>query len=211
MAAGERVSRSKRIGTEWEVRVRDYLRQNGFPQAERLPSEGSADRGDISGCPFVVECKRTTREQLAEAMKEAAKEAKNAGKAGYAVVRPSRGRNVSEAFTTIPLWLFACLMRADIPPGDGLQEFKDSLKVCPYCCGLVEPADVVWHLRGCEDRAEAVQRLQDLSAALLDEVADKDDQIADLTHQVAELEDALVVKDQLNHRLLADAIYRETT
>lgn len=106
---------SKKKGTVFEGRVRDYLSANGFPHAERLPSEGSKDRGDISGCPFVIECKATTREQLAQAMKEAAKEAANAGKPGYAVVRPSRGRDISEAFTTVPLWLFATLMREDVP------------------------------------------------------------------------------------------------
>lgn len=104
---------SKRKGSAWEVRVRDYLREQGFPHAERLPSEGSKDRGDVSGCPFVIECKATTREELAGAMREAAKEAENAGKPGYAVVRPSRGRSIDQAFATIPLWLLAALMREE--------------------------------------------------------------------------------------------------
>lgn len=105
---------AKAKGTAWEVRVRDYLRGAGFPHAERLPSEGAKDRGDISGCPYVIECKATTREELAQAMTEAAREAASAGKPGYAVVRPSRGRHVSEAFATVPLWLLASLMREDV-------------------------------------------------------------------------------------------------
>lgn len=106
-------NRAKARGTNWEVRVRDYLRANGFPQAERLPSEGRGDRGDVAGVPFVLECKAVKREDLAEAMKEARKEAENAGKPGYAVVRPNRGKPVAEAFVTCPLWLFAGLMRED--------------------------------------------------------------------------------------------------
>lgn len=105
---------SKQRGTRFEVRVRDYLRTVGFPQAERLPGEGKADRGDIAGVPLVLECKATKREDLAEAMKEARKEALTAGKPGYAVVRPSRGRPIEEAFCTVPLWLLAQLMREDI-------------------------------------------------------------------------------------------------
>jgi hypothetical protein len=106
-------SASKKKGSAFEVRVRDYLRTAGFPHAERIPSEGAKDRGDIAGVPFVLECKATTREQLAEAMKEARKEALNAGKPGYAVVRPNRGKPIEEAFVTCPLWLFASLMRED--------------------------------------------------------------------------------------------------
>lgn len=101
---------AKAKGTRFEVRVRDYLRENGFPQAERIPSEGAKDRGDIAGVPFVLECKATKREDLAEAMKEARKEMENAGKPGFAVVRPSRGRPIEEAFATVPLWLLARLM-----------------------------------------------------------------------------------------------------
>ncbi len=108
-------NRSKAKGSAWEKRVRDYLQAEGFEHAERLPSEGSADRGDISGCPYVIECKATTQEQLATAMREAAKEAENAGKPGYIVVRPFRGRHVSEAYATMPLWLATALMKADIP------------------------------------------------------------------------------------------------
>jgi hypothetical protein len=107
-------NRAKAKGTGFEVRVRDYLRTAGFPRAERLPSEGTKDRGDIAGVPIVLECKATTREQLAEAMKEARKEAENAGLPGYAVVRPWRSHSVAEAFATVPLWLLAAYMREDV-------------------------------------------------------------------------------------------------
>ena len=104
---------SKIKGTKFEVRVRDYLRSQGF-DCERIASGGSNDCGDLSGCPYVIECKATKREDLAMAMREAAKEAANAGKPGYAVVRPSRGRPIAEAFATVPLWLLASLMREDV-------------------------------------------------------------------------------------------------
>lgn len=42
-------------GTKAEVAVRDYLRANGYPYAERLALSGALDRGDITGVdPRVV-------------------------------------------------------------------------------------------------------------------------------------------------------------
>lgn len=71
---------SKRKGTAAEVAVRDYLRVNGFPYAERLACEGSKDRGDITGVPgVVVEVKSTKGHDLAGWLGELEAEMGNAG------------------------------------------------------------------------------------------------------------------------------------
>lgn len=70
---------SKRKGTGAEVAVRDHLRANGYPYAERLACEGSKDRGDISGVPgVVVEVKSTKAHDLAGWLAELDAEMTNA-------------------------------------------------------------------------------------------------------------------------------------
>lgn len=74
------VNRSKAKGTSWEVAVRDYLRSNGWPNTERLPTEGSKDRGDLVGIPGVVhELKSCRRLELGSWIAEAETERVNAG------------------------------------------------------------------------------------------------------------------------------------
>jgi hypothetical protein len=45
------VNRSKQKGTSTETLVVNYLRENGWPYAERRALSGSLDKGDVSGCP----------------------------------------------------------------------------------------------------------------------------------------------------------------
>lgn len=73
-------NRSKRKGTDAEVVVRDYLRAGGFVHAERLPSEGAKDRGDIAGIDprVVIEIKNCEHLDLGGWMREVAKETANA-------------------------------------------------------------------------------------------------------------------------------------
>lgn len=76
---------SKAKGTAAEVAVRDYLRRAGYP-AERLPTEGAKDRGDIVGIPGItIEVKACREMALAQWVDEANAEADNAGQ-GVAVV-----------------------------------------------------------------------------------------------------------------------------
>lgn len=52
------MNKSKATGTTFESQVVAYLRDNGFPQAERRALAGSTDLGDVTGCPgLVIECK----------------------------------------------------------------------------------------------------------------------------------------------------------
>ena len=45
------MSKSKQKGTAFETAVVGFLRDNGFPYAERAPLSGNKDRGDITGTP----------------------------------------------------------------------------------------------------------------------------------------------------------------
>lgn len=79
---------SKRIGTETESRVVNWLRQTGFPDARREVLHGSKDQGDIVICasPLVIaECKggkaaeQASAGQIVQWMTETETEAVNAG------------------------------------------------------------------------------------------------------------------------------------
>jgi hypothetical protein len=48
------MTRPKDIGTRAESAVVKFLRENGFPHAERRALTGSQDQGDITGCPGLV-------------------------------------------------------------------------------------------------------------------------------------------------------------
>lgn len=70
---------SKAKGTKAEVQVRDYLRAHGYPYAERIPTEGAKDRGDIAGVSGVtIEVKAVREMSLSTWVDEARKEAANA-------------------------------------------------------------------------------------------------------------------------------------
>jgi hypothetical protein len=111
---------SKRKGSAWEVRVRDFLRTHGFPLAERLPSEGAKDRGDISGVPgWTIECKNHRALALAEWCDEAEKEAIAAGVYRWAVVFPRKAHQTRKAYCVLPLWCLAELMQQTATKTEG--------------------------------------------------------------------------------------------
>jgi len=73
---------AKAKGAKAENQVAEYLRANGYPDADRRPRNGRNDRGDIGGVPYVViEVKNTTSYagELAGWLAEAEKERENAG------------------------------------------------------------------------------------------------------------------------------------
>lgn len=112
------MNRAKAKGTGWEVRVRDFLRENGHPNAERLPSESTKDRGDIAGIPgWVVECKNHRQIDLAGWCDEAEREARCAQTTRWAVVFPRRSHQTRKAYAVISLALLADLMKREtLPP-----------------------------------------------------------------------------------------------
>lgn len=92
------VNRSKAKGTRAEVRIRDYFRENGFPYCERLPTEGSKDRGDLAIPGICVEVKNEKAITLASYMDELAVEKKNAAVPLGVVIIPRRNQPIARAY-----------------------------------------------------------------------------------------------------------------
>ena len=97
---------SKAKGTAAEVAVRDTLRDAGYTAAERLPTEGARDRGDIAGVPVVIEVKACREMDLAGWLREADREASNARLDIGVVWHKRRG-------TTDPLQWYVTMTGAD--------------------------------------------------------------------------------------------------
>ncbi len=74
------MSRARAKGTAWETAVCNYLRDIGWPHAERRALNGAKDRGDLAGIPgLVVECKSASKVELAGWLDEANRERDNDG------------------------------------------------------------------------------------------------------------------------------------
>ena len=101
---------SKRKGTAFERQVADWLKDNGFPDADRSVLRGNKDRGDIIGLAcWCLELKATRQIDLAGALDEAAREAKNLGTEFYAAVIKRRRKSVAAAYVVMPLKTFVRL------------------------------------------------------------------------------------------------------
>ena len=105
---------SKQKGTAFETLVVRYLRDNGFPYAERAPLSGNKDRGDITGTPGLVwACKNAKTHRLGEWLDETYVELQNAGADhGILVVKRPRFGAASEAFAILRLEDMADLLKA---------------------------------------------------------------------------------------------------
>lgn len=104
---------SKRKGTAAETAVVSYLRDHGFPWAERRALAGELDRGDIAGIPSaVIEVKNGARERLAAWVDEAELERVNDHATVAAVWHKRRGTtNPGRWFVTITGAQFTALLR----------------------------------------------------------------------------------------------------
>ena len=105
-------NRSKAKGTAWERRLVDYLREHGFPYAERRALEGVNDRGDVAGIPSVViEAKNAKAVSLAGWVDEMVKEKANAGAQIGAVIFPRRNHATGRAYVVMELDQFVEMIR----------------------------------------------------------------------------------------------------
>jgi hypothetical protein len=87
------LSAGKAKGTAAETDVIGYLRDHGFPNAERRALNGNADRGDVAGVPgVVIEVKNAARVELAQWLDEALREGRNANAQVSAVWFKRRGK-----------------------------------------------------------------------------------------------------------------------
>ena len=103
---------SGRIGSEWETRCVNYMKEHGFPYAERRAKNGRFDRGDLAGVPGVVlEFKAEKRMDLAGYMTEVEVEKSNAhAQVGAAVIK-RRSHGVQRAYVVMEFSEFLDLIR----------------------------------------------------------------------------------------------------
>lgn len=108
------MSASKQKGTAFETAVVRFLRDSGFPYAERAPLAGNKDRGDITGTPGLVwECKNAKTHRLGEWIDETQIEADNANADhGILIVKRPRHGSAGDAFAIMPLDGMVALLKA---------------------------------------------------------------------------------------------------
>lgn len=107
------MSKAKQKGTAAETAVVKFLRDNGFPYAERRALHGTVDKGDITGCgPVVLEVKNHKTITLSAWLKELEAEMANAEVTVGAVIAKKRGTmNVGDWYAVMPASVFAVLLR----------------------------------------------------------------------------------------------------
>lgn len=103
------MSKTRAKGTAFETEVVNYLKANGFDEAERNPL--NSPLGDIGKIPIVAECKNHKTMTLSEWMKQAEVSGTKAGKM-WAVVHKRRGKNVSKTWVTMELDQFVEMLKA---------------------------------------------------------------------------------------------------
>lgn len=110
-------ARPKDIGTAAETAVVRYLRDHGFPLAERRALHGSTDLGDITGTPGLVwevkggEAAKTASDgQIAAWMDETEMERTNAGAAYGFLIVARRQKNVRDWWAALDVCALARLV-----------------------------------------------------------------------------------------------------
>lgn len=108
------MSKQRAKGTAFETAIVNYLREQGFPYAERRAMRGNQDAGDIAGVPGIaIEAKNCKAIDLAGWMGEAETAARNAKVRRYAIWHKRRMKGVADSYVTIPAHLFVELLRDD--------------------------------------------------------------------------------------------------
>ncbi len=107
------MSKAKQKGTAAETATVKYLREHGFPYAERRALHGTADKGDITGCgPIVFEVKNHAKLDLAGWIKELEAEMVNADVQLGAVIAKKRGTtNVGDWYAVLPVRVLVELLK----------------------------------------------------------------------------------------------------
>lgn len=110
----------KRLGTQHETHVTNWLKRHGWPWAHRRTQKGSADEGDVclsERIPFTIEAKaskRTTeRAAIGTWLRELEAEVNAVGDEGGAVIHKRRGTtDVGEYVAIMPVKYLNALLRA---------------------------------------------------------------------------------------------------
>jgi hypothetical protein len=105
----------RRKGTSFECAIVAYLKDHGFPFAERAYGAGRPDdKGDILGIVgWTIEAKNHKTMDLAGWCSEASAEAINGRSHFWAVIAKRRNRPVDDAYVVISLEQFARLVGED--------------------------------------------------------------------------------------------------
>jgi hypothetical protein len=116
-------NRSKQKGTTAESAIVAFLRDNGFPHAERRALHGAADRGDIAGIPGIaIESKSCAKFEPAAWLDEATTERAN-DLADYGVVWfKRRGKSSPGSWFVLMDGNQLVRMLHDLGYGDGAPE-----------------------------------------------------------------------------------------
>lgn len=113
----------RNLGTRYETSIKDWLRDNGWPYADRKVLEGSEDKGDIrlsERVPFVIEAKTakstTDRASLGTFVKELEVEVKNANAECGAVVFKRKGTtDIGNHYAIMPVHMLNDLLKRAYP------------------------------------------------------------------------------------------------
>lgn len=104
-------NRMKSLGTQHESAIRDWLREHGWPFADRRTQNGANDLGDLrlsERIPFVVEAKTakstTDRASLGSFVKELVAEVHNdRAEAGAVIFKKQGTTDVGEYYAIMPV------------------------------------------------------------------------------------------------------------
>lgn len=126
-------NRPKALGTELETALKGYLRENGWPYADRIVLHGGKDVGDVrlsERIPFVLEGKSakstTDRAAIGTWLRELQTEVSNANAISGAVVHKKRGTtDVGEYVAIMPVKYLNVLLRLAFPGEPTVQEAPD--------------------------------------------------------------------------------------
>ena len=107
------MSKQRAKGTMYESMVAQYLRDNGFPYAERRALSGTYDKGDLTGMPgLVVECKNHKELSFSEWLRETEQERQNAdADYGVLVVKRRGVWDAGESYAVMSLADMARLLK----------------------------------------------------------------------------------------------------
>lgn len=91
-----------------------YLRDHGYPAAERRALAGTVDKGDIVNAgPYTWECKNTKSIDLSAGMNELKQEIANANtEYGFLIVK-RRQKSTADAYAVMSLEQLCTLLRRD--------------------------------------------------------------------------------------------------
>lgn len=116
-------NRMKSLGTSHETAIKNWLREHGWPYADRKTQAGANDLGDLrlsERVPFVVEAKTakstTDRASLGTFVKELEAEVENAGAEAGAVIFKKKGTtDVGDYYAIMPVWMLNEILHKAYP------------------------------------------------------------------------------------------------